>query len=1238
MSRVFIIWRRVFLLLPLIGIVCWRGALPGQAAPATLQVTPVHRETPAAWHPITSLTQAYPPVDVVGDGSDQTPILTRTPQGGVVLGVPAFTGRARDVVLQLSCGTPVAAAPTRLKLHYRFLHPERLPNLIAGMLVPTMQVGQMTYGENAFQPGKVNHIKAWPAWIPGGKPGWQFGSEMTGDQFDLTKPQSVDALFDAKHFGGMTINGFPCRFTITDWKQPPFTELDFPTPMPYGGKGVNLTWNFNGVPAGVAESLIQIDEFTVEQLAPQRAVAEVTITLPEARRVSLVVEDSRRVGINNLLVDRPLPQGVTRFVWDGRDAWGGEVFDGGYTFRMVTHNAHWAFAGVAGNTTPWDDMFHAGAGCGNFYAGEAPMSVAVFPTGAKAGEADVSGRVMIGLSDFEQEANLLLNPDGAVLHNKIHNAASQWSGGMAAGQTFNAVSSIWEGVQIWDNTCGRQIPMPAWGADGRLHPKRPVENLLLPYATTAASPTGIAPQPYRKDFAIFGNPFRGLAVIPGDEVLLVTNAADGEIAWYSIKEGGKRLGGLALDDPRAVAVAPPTADGRRTVYAATKAGVVTFPLNPDWSAGAIRVLAPAGKFAYACRLAYDPRGRRLFVTDLYDSTHQAVHNQVWVFSEDGNTIACFGQPGGVKDPLLGGPIGDDIIAGPTGIAVDPAGDVWVCDSVSHRVLKYAVDAQGRFTRNMQVASPANCGSFWIPGEPETAMWSQTANGEMVRCRLERGKDNLYHMKEMDGFSQVVGAQPVRQSGNSWATQAMFQRVKGRTYLVTARGALNVYLVEGTTIRPVASIGPELTEQALPYMPRPAGDPHTWMGKPWIWTDTNLNGQVDPGELVVVTDTISGWTVRPSVWMDPDGSLVASFESTQHGVQKSILKFTPTFLPNGVPRYDWAKKQAVFTFWPNGQQPPMRWVPLGIDSWAGVCRWAQTFEAWGMNDLSLYDAKGARLWSRCREIGNTQSVEPLGGKFLVACHSTIYQLGLYDREGNLLLNIGRPNGFGYMYSREHIWGDNWFAQVREISPDEALVTASEQTAWRSMLWRVTGLTTVQAVPPVTCLLRGYADAWVQDEGDRAWVDVDGYWFSGKADPNKDPGHRTAMGASGEYLFALDPAKITWHLGVRPPGKYRISILLPYAAGGGGADEQATYTIQHAGKSDTVTIDQNIGSFQMAGAVEEDPESQVVTPGTPKTVWIPLGVFTLDGQGKESVTLAKIHQHMVHADGLKLERAD
>ncbi len=1228
--------RQACILVFIIGLICLLGMLPSQAAPATLQVTPMHRETPTAWHPITSLTQAYPPVDVVGDGSDQTPTLTRTPQGGVVLGVPAFTGRARDVVLQLSCGTPVAAAPTRIKLRYRFLHPERLPNLIAGMLVPNIQVGQMTYGFSAYAPGKQNMEMAYAAWIPGGQPGWRWDSWIPGETFDLSKPMSFDAQFDATHFGGVTVNGFTPLFTITDWKKPPFKDLDFPLPMPAGG-GVNLTWSFSGVPAGTAASLIQIDEFTVEQFAPRRVVADISITLPEARRVSLVVEDSRRVGINNLLVDRPLPKGVTQLIWDGCNEAGQDVFDGGYTFRMVTHNARWAFAGVGGNATSWDDMFHAGAGCGNFYAGEAPMSVAIFPVGAKAGATEVAGRVMIGLSDFEQEANLLFNPDGAVLHNKIHNPASQWSGGMAAGQTFNAVSSIWEGVQIWDNTCGRQIPMPAWGADGRLHPKRPVDTLLVPYATAAASPSGIAPQPYRKDFAIFGNPFRGLAAIPGDEVLFVTNAADGEIAWYSIKDGGKRLGGVALDDPRAVAVTPPTADGRRTVYAATKAGVVSFPLTPAWSAGTVRILVPADKFAYACRLAYDPRSRRLFVTDLYDSTHQTVHNQIWVFGEDGSTVACFGQPGGVKDTLLGGPIGDDIFAGPTGIAVDLSGDVWVCDSVSHRVLKYAVDAQGRFTRKVQVASPANCGSFWIPGEPETTMWSQTANGEMVRGQLTRGVDGLYHLKSFDGFAQVVGAMPLREPGESWASQVMFQRVNGRTYLVTARGGICVYLVDGTRIRPVASIGGNLSDKILPFLPRPEGDAKSWSGKPWVWTDANLNGQVDLGEVVVARTEASFWNIQASVWMNPDGSLLLCMDPTQHGLKKSILKFTPTFLPNGVPRYDWSKKQAVFNYWPNNQQPVLRWVPLGTDRWAGVFRWGQYWERWGMNDLSVFDTQGMRQWSRCREHSNTQSVEPLGGRFLLASQMDSYQLGLYDREGNLVMHIGRPNGFGYMYSHEHIWGDNWFSQVRDISPDEALVTASEQTAWRSMLWRVTGLTTVQAAPPVTRLLHGYATAWVQDEGDRAWVDLDGYWFSAKADPNKDPGHRRACGASSEYLYAIDPAKITWHLGVRPPGKYRISILLPYTAGGGGADEQATYTIQHAGNTDTVTIDQNIGSFQMVGE-ENDPDTGVVTPGTPKTVWIPLGVFTLDGQGKESVTLAKIHQHMVFADGLKLERVE
>jgi hypothetical protein len=130
------------------------------------------------------------------------------------------------------------------------------------------------------------------------------------------------------------------------------------------------------VPPGEAADLIQIDEFTVEQQSPQRAVADVAINLPEARRVSVVVEDSRRVGVRHLLTDQPLPKGRTKFSWDGRDNDGRDVFDGGYTFRMATHDVRWEFAGVAGNTTPWDDIFR-----GQWYGCEAPMSLGVFPDG-----------------------------------------------------------------------------------------------------------------------------------------------------------------------------------------------------------------------------------------------------------------------------------------------------------------------------------------------------------------------------------------------------------------------------------------------------------------------------------------------------------------------------------------------------------------------------------------------------------------------------------------------------------------------------------------------------------------------------------------------------------------------------------------------------------------------------------------------------------------------------------------
>jgi hypothetical protein len=212
--------------------------------------------------------------------------------------------------------------------------------------------------------------------------------------------------------------------------------------------------------------------------------------------------------------------------------------------------------------------------------------------------------------------------------------------------------------------------------------------------------------------------------------------------------------------------------------------------------------------------------------------------------------------------------------------------------------------------------------------------------------------------------------------------------------------------------------------------------------------------------------------------------------------------------------------------------------------------------------------------------------------------------------------------GYRYSKEHIQGDMWLGDVRLLSDDEALVMNDETGGWKSNIYRVKGLTTAKAAKPVTVLLSGFATEWIQHSGDSAWVDTEGYFHALKVE--KDPFKRKATSPSGEYRIALGPARVTWHLGVRPAGKYRLSVHLPYEKNDQ-ADPQAAYTISHAGKTDTVVIDQRQGSFR----TEADQ---------PKTVWIELGVFDLDGKGEETVSVGWNQHGTVVVDGLKLEKAE
>jgi len=1225
-------WMRIITLFLLPGVLLpYTRAVEPTAPLATLRVTSVRQEIPHTWQTVATLGQVYPPVDVLAEGTNLQPTIVPRKGGGIEMRVPAFQGNARDVVLQIACRTPVLGAPTRVKIRWHFLALDRLPGLVDWAPVPTLTLGAMTSSFYRYAPGDKHLWLFYNGWVPGNDPGWRIGAWMSVKRFPVDKPMSMEYRFDRRHVESLTLNGEVVPFDDGDKLNK--NAFTFPVPIPeILGDSLGMSWGF-GIPAGPEVSLIAIDEFTVEQQAPKRVLAQCAITLPSARRVSLIIEDGRHVGVRNLLVDRALPKGTTTIAWDGRDDLGREVFDGAYTFRMVTHQASWGFAGVTGNTSDWDDLFRFGrtGRMGNHLASEIPMSVAVLPAGAKRQGEDIAGTVLLGLCDYEQFGNCWITADGRVRNNGIHDSGDQWAPGLAAGATSNAVAGC-DGVKVYPNDNLGNFntmpvsPRPAWGATNSL----PQKGLATPYAPTPG---------YTKDWAVFGFTYRGLAFLPGSDVLLVPDGQAGEVVWYA--QDGKRLGAVPVIDPRGLVATPADADGSWTVYVAAQHGLLQFKITADWTATPPKILAPAASFAYACRVAYDPNRKWIYVSDLFNPARTVIHNQVHIFSADGAKVASLGQLGGVKDTLTGGALSDDVFAGPTGVAVDLSGDLWLCDTYGQRVLKFAIDAQGRATRKLLLACAVNMCSYWVPGGAENVMWSQSANGEMARFQLRKDQDGFYHPLTLDAVSQVVGLPPVRADMASWAALPAIQRAGKFAYWVTSKGnVLNIYRIDDTRFVPVAAIGGCLNDAILNGMPRPTAPDAQWKEKPFIWTDRNGDGKVDLAEVEFVSDAPCQWDIFPAPWMAPDGSLLIPAGPRNAGYPQQIVRFTPKQRADGVLEYRWAAQKPVLSRWPNQCQPFMRAVPMG-ENLVSLSREGLVWSRSGMNDVSCFTNTGQRLWSRCRELSNTQSVEPVDPRFVLVGigmgdNNAGGQVGLYDRQGVPVLDIGVMRGLGYGPSRQHFMGDSWWLTARTVSSDEILVCASEQ-GWRSTLFRVKGLDSVVASTPVTLTLRGFGTTHEIDEGDMAWADLGAPMQGISGADASDPANRKAF--AGHAVLRLgtgaEPFVARWHLGLLPAGKYRIGVMMPYVKQTNCA-LSARYVVHHAGKDDTVILDLTTGSFQMAGAAEEDPESKVINPGTPKTVWLPLGDFAFDGKTPGSVSLLGGTPNVI-VDAIRVERA-
>ena len=590
-----------------------------------------------------------------------------------------------------------------------------------------------------------------------------------------------------------------------------------------------------------------------------------TVEQPMSGKLSVVIETPEGKRVRNLVSGLEYGAGKQTLVWDGRDELGNLVAPGKYRFRSASH------PGIV----PTFRMQYANGD-------EKIFS----PWGANHGTMTalaVNDRYVFAAASITEGGNAIvaLTPEGKLVRG-YHQV-----GGAGIEEVFLAADDnrlyvlndggAWSGrgnepattLTVYDIESGNVIPPKGGNAQ---------YSILYRGAKKEWKPED------RRTF-----PLTGAAL--ADSVLYVSNREQNQVMKVD-PETGKVTGNFALPEP-----GPLAWDGQK-LYAVSGRKVVTLDRQN-------------GKVAALFTLPYAPRGlyvrnQEFFVSGAPDST-------IKVYGPDGRARRTVGKPGGG----YAGAWQPERLVEPVGVAVTPAGELWVAENRQNpkRISRWNA-ATGKL-----LYEKVGCPAYGSPGGGV-----DPANGELWvghRCLwdvdYEKGTSAIHSVMQLEG-GHLKGKIPE-------CFNYRFVHQDGRTFLLGLgkAGTISEVMPDGS-VRDLALVSTvhqlffalnwkrvpvfnDLVEKTFDRA-RPDqnyGDPQC-RSVGVLWVDKNGNGDFDEGEFEflpphTVAPENGGWGMRAH-----DLTLHLPYRNEKGEFQLLTLK-PDGFNQVGAPNYSFRKALA-----------------------------------------------------------------------------------------------------------------------------------------------------------------------------------------------------------------------------------------------------------------------------------------------------------------------------------------
>lgn len=599
--------------------------------------------------------------------------------------------------------------------------------------------------------------------------------------------------------------------------------------------------------------------------------------------VTLVIEDVNGKRVRNLVSETSFPAGENVAWWDGLDDLGRDtkaaehalyhvpgkfVSPARYTVRgLVRPEIDLRYQFTAYN--PGDPPWHTGDRASEWIANHSPPSAVLFVPENRApvreGKNAPGGQIIVGSFVSEGSSGVAwLDLNGHKLHGQL------WIGGVWTGATHltrddgeSAVNDVYAYTgSAWDNEL-RIYEL--------LDPRRKVKAPNDQRFGTGEDRSVLDPK-WKFPSGKFNDhkPELGLSGLAIHNGLLVASLPTLNRLLFIDAKARKELGTAPLPNPRGLAF-----DRQGRLLALSGNELLRFNVSAEF-AGRVRAQPRSSTTNAVAELAEslpmpailvkqldDPQQLALDTNGTIFVSEQGASHHVRVFAADGKLLRTIGISG---KPRVG-PYEPRKMNFPNGLTITRDGQLWIAetDKTPKRVSVWS--SGGKFVRALYGPSQYGGGGF-LDSENTSRFFYGDEGGVELKLDWKQGTSEpvaVYYRHELDPLGLVTHYSP-------GTPPLMPIHRDGRTYLTDAHNnnptggwpVAGLWILEGGVARPVAAVGRPQdwkvffqnanSNAFLARLPRGVKNIKTERLM-FVWSDANDDGQPQPEEVAVTTDSV-----------------------------------------------------------------------------------------------------------------------------------------------------------------------------------------------------------------------------------------------------------------------------------------------------------------------------------------------------------------------------------------------